>query len=613
MRPILRASFQLLICFGIVTVIGCSRKAPEPVVAQVGKLMIPLSEFRMRYEFTPHLQMTKDSKRNREQVLVALLGEKALAAEAYRRKLSNSEKFKTYAQQMEKEAIIEALFEKEVATKITLTKEEVKQAFLQSQSELDLQILSFETIEQAQQARQQILAGKSLHEVKRIFQTDTFISADSVLTLTIKWGQAHPNIEQTAYQLQLNEVSDPVEADGSFFLIKLINKRTNAMITEADYYREAPRIQQTIRERKRTALFAEFMFSLMADKQVKVSREIFDFVAAELEKFYPIQDSSNASARLHDPIELSPDSLKSKSLAQRLDEPFARFNDGTVWTVGDFIKKLSVSPFRLNYKSRHAFRNSLSHLIRRTIELEALAQKGRKAGLHRSYYVQYQKKMWTDAYLAQQLKQQIIDTVTVSDDEVRQFYEQNPGAYLASEMVNLQEILVADEALANRLLQRIRRGEDMGRLARQYTQRELGRKSDGVLGYFAPSALGNIGAVARTLNIGDLAGPVRTDDNKFSIFKVLDIQKSEPLPIEQVWSQVKRDALTEKRIRAIDRFLVKLAEQYQIKINHAAIDSLKLTDLSMIVLKQHFPNRTAAPLVAPLHQAKQWEQHVLKY
>ncbi|MDZ7330389.1 MAG: peptidyl-prolyl cis-trans isomerase [candidate division KSB1 bacterium] len=611
MNKILRVSLLLLDFLGIALLISCSRKAPEPIVAQVGKITIPLSEFRERYEFTPHLQMTKDSKRNREQVLIDLLGEKVLVAEAYRRNLYNSEKFKAYSQQMEKEAIIEALFEKEVASKITLTKEEVKQAFLQSQSELDVQVLSFDTMERAQQARHQLLAGKNMHEVKRAFQTDTFIAADSVLTLTIKWGDAHPNIEQAAYQLKLNEVSEPIEADGSFFLIKLINKRTNPLITEADYYREAPKIQKILRERKRTVLLTEFLYSLMADKEVKVSREIFDFVARELEKFYPIQDSSHASAQLEHPVELSLDSLKSKSLADRLNEPFARFNDGTIWTVGDFIKKLSVSPFRLNYQSRQAFRNSLSHLIRRTIELEALAQKGRKAGLEKSYYVRYQKKMWDDAYLAQQLRQQIIDTVTVSDEEVRQFYERHQNDYLSSEMVNLQEILVADESLANQLLTRIRNGEDMGKLARQYTLRELGKKNDGILGYFAPSALGKVGAVAQELQFGDLAGPVKTEDNRFSIFKVLDIRGKDPLPIEQVWNQAKRDALTEKRIKAIDQFLVKVAEKYPIKINHVAIDSLKLSDLSMLVLKQHFPNRTAAPLVAPLHQATQWQRRAL--
>ncbi len=595
----------ITVLFLIIT--SCAKKDEEPIVARAGKTTIPLSEFRDRYEFTPHIMMTKDVQHNRRQVLISLLGEKVLAEEAYHRNLTESEKFKTYSGQMEKEAIIEALFEKELASKIQITDEEVKQGFMLSQSELDVQVLSFDKVEQAWEAKRQIDMGKSLHQVKREFQTDTFISADSVLTLKMKWGESHPNIEQAAFQLKQNEVSDPVEADRISFIIKLVKKRTNVLITEADYLSQAPIVRKKLIERKKAALFTDFMSSLMADKKVNVSREAFNFVAGELEKFYPIEDSSSTSKNIESVTELSMDSLKSKSLADHLDDTFARFNDGSIWTVGEFIKKLSVSPFRLSYKSSRSFRNSLSHVIRRIIELESLAQKGREAGLQNSYYVRYQKKMWDDAYLAQQLRQQIIDTVTISDAEAHHFYNQNKENYTGSEMIKLQEILVDDETLAAKIFQRIKAGEDMGRLAREYNRREISLKNDGIMGYFTTSALGKIGEAARNLKIDEIGGPVKTEKSQFSIFKVLDIKKAGPLPIEEVWENVNRDALTDKRLRAIDQFMVKLADKYKIKINHSVLDTLKTADVSMMVVKQHFPNRTAAPMVVPLNQSYRWQ------
>jgi len=607
MKENIRALKYLLIFAGFLIIITCAKQEPEPIIARAGNTTIPLSEFRDRYELTPHTMLTKDAQRNRRQVLISLLGEKILAEEAYHRNLTEDEKFKTYSEQMEKEAIVEALFEREVASKIQISDEEVKQGFMLSQSELEVQVLSFDNIEQAREAKRQIETGKSLHQVKREFQTDTFISADSVLTLTMKWGESHPNIAQVAFQLKQNEVSEPVEADGISFVIKLVQKRTNVLITEADYFREAPTIRNKILERKRTTMLTDFISSLMADKRVKVSHEIFNFVAGELEKFYPIEASSTTSANIQKPKEFSLDSLKNQSLADRLNDTFARFNDGLSWTVGDFIKKLSVSPFRLSYKSSQSFRTSLSHVIRRMIELESLAQKGREAGLQNGYYVRYQKKMWDDAYLAQQLRQAILDTVTISDEEARYFYNHHQNNYTGPEMLKLQEILVDDAALADQLFQRIQNGEEIARLARHYNKRELSQNSDGVMGYFTTSALGNIGAVARNLNIGDIGGPVKTEKNQFSVFKVLDMKKAGPLPIAEVWDGVKRDALTDKRLRAIDQLMVKLADKYKIKIHQGVLDTLKLTDMSMMVLKQHFPNRTAAPLVTPLNQSYQWQ------
>ena len=596
----------LIILFILITF--CGKKETEPIVARAGKTTIPLSEFRERYEFTPHILMTKDTERNKHQFLISLLGEKFLAEDAYHRDLNKDEKFQTYSNQMEKEAIVEALFEQEVASKIQITDEELSKAFMLSQSELDVQVLSFENIEQALEAKKQIDAGKSFHQVKREFQTDAFISADSVLTLTMKWGESHPKIEQVAFQLKSNEVSDPVEADGVSFIIKLIQKRTNVMITEADYLREAPSIRNKIKQRKKAEMLTDFMRSLMAEKQVRVAKEIFKFVADELEKFYPIEDSSTASERMQEQQEFRLDSLQSKNLADHLNDTFARFNDGSTWTIGDFIKKLSIGPYRLSYKSRESFRNSLSHAIRRMIEFESLAKKGQGAGLHNIYYVRYQKKMWDDAYLAQLLRQQIIDTVSVSGEEVRNYYNQHKNNYTGPEMVNLQEILVNDAALAHQVFQRIKNGEDISELARKYNQREISRKTDGIMGYFNTSALGKIGEVARNLDIGEIGGPVKTEKNQYSVFKILDKKDAGPQPLEKVWNSVKRDATTAKHSQAIDQFLIQLAQKYDLKINHTVLDTIKTVDINMMVLKHHFPNRMAAPLVTPLNKSYQWQK-----
>lgn len=585
----------------------CSKKETEPIIARSGKVTIPLSEFHDRYEFTPHLYLTKNTERNKRNVLIALLGEKLLVEEAERRNLTATEKFKTFSEQMEKEAIIEALFEEEVSSKIQISDEEVRHGFLRSQQELDIQVLSFDNKQQALEAKKQIDAGKSFNQVKREFQTDAFIAADSVLTLTMKWGEAHPALEDVAYRLNPGEVSEPVEADNVSFIMKLVNRRANVFLTESDYLQQAPSIRKKIKQRKRAQMLTEYMQSVMAEKQVRVSHQIFDFVAGELEKVYPIQDTLSRPETSQGFIETPVDSLASENLADHLDDVFARFSDGSTWTVGEFIKKLSIGPYRLSFKSSDAFRNSLRRIIRKMVEFESLVDKAKKLGLQDKYYVRYQTKMWSDAYLAQQLRQEIIDTVSISDEEVRYFYNQNKNNYTGPDMVNIQEILVDDEGLAHRIFQRIKNGEDVGELARKYNKREISQKNNGVMGYFSASSLGKIGEAARNLKIGEIGGPVKTENNQFSVFKLLDKTEAGPLPMNEVLTSVRRDALSDKRIRAIDDFLVNLADQTDIKVNQSVLDTMTTVDINMLVLKQHFLNRTAAPLVTPLHKSYRWQ------
>jgi len=591
----------------VVVTLFCSKKEPEPVIARAGKTKIPLSEFRDRYEFTPHVFMTKNKERNKRNVIISLVGEKLLVEEADRRNLTAAEKFQTFSEQMEKEAIIESLFEEEVASKIQISDEEIRQGFLRSQALLDIQVLSFDNEQQASEAKKQIDAGKSLNQVKREFQTDTYISADSVITLTMKWGEAHPALEDVAYRLQPGEVSNPVEADGVSFIIKLVQQRSNVFITEADYLQQAPSIRKKIKQRKRAQMLTGYMQSIMTEKEVRVSHQIFDFVAGELEKLYPIQDTLSTPETQQGFVETPVDSLQSENLADHLNDTFARFSNGSTWTVGEFIKKLSIGPYRLSHKSSDAFRKSLRRVIRKMVEFESLAEKGRKLGLQDRYYVRYQSKMWSDAFLAQQLRQEIIDTVSISAEEIRYFYNQNKNNYTGPEMVNIQEILVDDKNLAHQIYQRIINGEDLAELARKFNKRAISQKNDGVMGYFSTSSLGKIGEVARNLKTGEIGGPVKTEKNQFSVFKLLDKKQAGPLPLNEVWNSVRRDALSDKRIRTIDNFLVHLADKYGVKVNTSVLDTLITIDINMMVMKQHFAKRTAAPFVTSLHNSYRWQ------
>lgn len=156
-------------------------------------------------------------------------------------------------------------------------------------------------------------------------------------------------------------------------------------------------------------------------------------------------------------------------------------------------------------------------------------------GLDKSYYVQYQTKMWGDSYLGQLMRQNIIDTIFVSGEEVKYFYEKHKSNYSGPEMVKLHEILVNNEALAHENYRRIKNGEDIRKLTRKYNKREISIKTDGVMDYSKTSALGEIGEAARDLNIGDISGPVKTKNNQYSVFKLLDKREAGPLPLNKVW------------------------------------------------------------------------------
>jgi len=586
----------------------CSKETPESIVAKAGKTSIPYSEFHERFEFTPQIMMTEDKIRNKRLVLFSLLGEKILVEEARKKKLHKNDKYLTFTEEMKKEALVEKLFEEEVISKIEVSEQELRQGYLRSLSKLNIQVLTFDNEQLAMVAKKQINEGKSLTQVKQDLQTDAFISTDSVLTVEMEWGQAHPKLEDVAYSLKPNQVSDPVFADGTYFIIKLINRTNNIFVTENGFAKQAPSIKKKILRRRRAELFQEYMGNLMADKKVRVSHEVFDMVAGFLEKETNVPDSitrTNPKTR-----DLATDINKSTDLTDHMNDTFARFDDGSTWTISDLLKKLSVGPYRLNYKSKKSFRNSLRLAVRQMIEFETLAKRGKSLGLENSYYVKYQTKMWGDSYLGQLMRQSITDTVTISNDEIQNYYQTHKQDYRKPEMVNLHEILVENKKLADEIYRRAKNGEDLSRLARKYNTRQISIKTDGVTGYFATHALGIIGETAGKMEIGQLSRPVKTNKGQYSVFKVLDKKPAGPAPIQEVWEKVRSEALAEKKLHALDNYLANLTQKYKVEINKAVFDTLTTYDLNMLVMKKHYANRAAAPMVTPLHQAQQWQKQM---
>lgn len=600
---IMRKTYFIIIAFLLITF--CSREQKENTVARVGDIDITTDEFFHRYEFTPQIMQTKDKERNKRNFMTSLLGEKVFADIGYRDDYDDTEKYRAYSQQMEDEAIIEKLIETEITDKIDISTEELKRAFVKSKQNLELQVLNFPSEGDALEAKKMLDEGVSIHDVKRHFQTQTFISTDSVLTVSMTYGDAHPIIEDAAYGLNKGEVSDPVEVDGIYFVMKLVNRTQSVMLTEADFYSSAPSLKKTIRGRRSGEMLNEYMMNLMRDKRMKVSHEIFNIVAEELKRVYQITEDTAADDDMR--VTNGENLEENARLADHMDDEFARFDDGRSWTVREFLTRLSVGPYPLNKDSEQKFMRSLRAIIRRMAEFEALKDRGRELNLDKSEFVKYQSQMWNDSFIAGMVKNEILDSVKISDEEVRHFYDRNKARYQRPEMLKLREIVVSSREEAIALMARINKGEDMAKLARAHTLKAGSGNRSGIEGFYTTQAWGEVGKIANKLAIGELGGPVALDSGKYSIFRLMDKLEAGPLPFADVYDDARSDALTKKKVSILDNYLANVYGDIDIEINHDVYDTLQIHDISMLVFKRHFPKRMAAPPVDPLLTSPQWQ------
>jgi len=164
------------------------------------------------------------------------------------------------------------------------------------------------------------------------------------------------------------------------------------------------------------------------------------------------------------------------------------------------------------------------------------------------------------------------------EKELRDFYQKNMDWYRIHESYRTSHILflVPKEATRDQIreirkkcqkvLEKIRGGEDFGEMVFLYSEDTVSRKDRGDLGYFKRGEL--LPALEREaiqLRVGEVSGVIRTEFG-FHLIKLLDRKGGEPPPFEEIKEKVQADYYGKEMEKAFQQFLSKLKGKSIIEI-----------------------------------------------
>ena len=162
----------------------------------------------------------------------------------------------------------------------------------------------------------------------------------------------------------------------------------------------------------------------------------------------------------------------------------------------------------------------------------------------------------------------LTEKVTITDDDLRQYYEANTERFLHPEQTEVQEILVRTEIEALRLKGMIEDGAAFGDLARRYSVRSLEVRDDEgrfhMHRYESPQFGGFVEAAVKA-EIGELTGPAKVQEG-YSIFKVLSRERKRETFAEaemRVRSQLRRHRYR----NAFNEYMEQLRSRYESEVS----------------------------------------------
>jgi hypothetical protein len=364
------------------------------------------------------------------------------------------------------------------------------------------------------------------------------------------------------------------------------------------------KVYSLIKKRKENNLTDKFVSRIFSDKSITADYSIFNSL---LEKLSERLNILSADKKDEKELILSEKDLK-EILAvfpqKELNSEFVHFESKP--KLRDFIYFLIYTGFKVNSADESMVKNALNNYVKKFIEHEVLAYEGIKRGLHNSQVLKNDLARWEDNFLAQLALNEIWKNISITNEELQNYFNRKYSAKIPIEQVNILEILNDNLEVFETVLNELDKGKDFRDLASKYTQRENKKKSGGEFGFFPAESSGEINKIVSKLKIGEVFGPVKLPEG-YSLIKLIDrrlLEDSSRVLFNKQKEVMKIQLKYSKFDKLVEDSTASLAAHYGISVNMNELDKIEVIPVNVFVMRLiGFGGKIAGmPSVIPIYK-----------
>lgn len=309
--------------------------------------------------------------------------------------------------------------------------------------------------------------------------------------------------ENTAYQLDIGEISQPVKTSRGYSIIKLTDRITTPVLTEAQFAEARQRLHPMALDQKKELATRNHMQTVIGSFAFD-----HDVISALWNQF-----NSHRT-------ELSGEVVTGERLLMRMQDrgeaAYLVNQDDFTLSAGDFWREFYYTPSedRARVSHKDQFMQLVEGIAYRAYALNIVSLHGEydpdlvEATVQETFY----------DYLLGEFDEYVGRQVVIPEDQLQiEFYE-NRELYMDPVELNLSEIILTTAQEAERAWSELTSGTPFSDVLRTYTIDRDAVGYNGELGFISLPHFGSMAPSLSELQPGEIAGPFQISSHRYLIF-----------------------------------------------------------------------------------------------
>jgi parvulin-like peptidyl-prolyl isomerase len=189
------------------------------------------------------------------------------------------------------------------------------------------------------------------------------------------------------------------------------------------------------------------------------------------------------------------------------------------------------------------------------------------------YQAELEKQGLTEEQLREQIGSKLLSDkiyaavtkkATVTEAEIKAYYEKNKAQYERPESREVRHILVKTKSLADKIYADLKGGADFAKLAKKYSEDTASKADGGKFEAFKGKTVAPFDKFAFAAETGELSKPIKTEFGWHVIEVLEDVQEPSSQPLDEVSKTIKATLLQEEQNKALQDWVAETKETYPV-------------------------------------------------